>query len=96
MICMPLFTASCSAPEGLWGGAPIDFETIGLAPTSIHASAPRKGCGPAAQRPCSAIAIALPGLSMVAGMKRMGEPIAFIQAMVMGAAAGTMNEYVPT
>lgn len=88
--CIPRRTAWCSCPAPLFGGAPIEREAGGLAPTIIHASAASKVCGPASQRPCRAIAMPLPGLSIVAGAKRIGEPMAFIQAIATGAAAGYM------
>ncbi len=59
---------------------PPHIETSGFAPTSRQTSASANACGPAPQRPCRAIEIGLPGWSIVALVKRIGEPIASMNA----------------
>ena len=76
----PRARASCRRFAGLKAGMPPHIETSGLAPTSRHTSASAKACGPAPQRPCMAIAMGLPGWSIVALVKRIGEPIASMKA----------------
>jgi hypothetical protein len=76
----PRARASCSRFAGLKDGMPPHIDTGGLAPTSGHTSASAKACGPAPQRPCRAIEIGLPGWSIVALVKRIGEPSASMNA----------------
>ena len=72
----PRCRASCSRFAGLNDGMPPHIETSGFAPISMQTSASAKSCGPAPHLPCSAIEIGLPGWSMVALEKRIGEPMA--------------------
>ena len=69
-------------------GMPIDFAIVGLAPTSIQTSAWSKSQAPPCHTPCRAGAIILPGWSIVALVKCIGEPSADSHAPATGVAAG--------
>ncbi len=84
----PRATASWRCLPGFMQGMPIDFEIVGLAPTNIQTSAESKSRSPPPQLPWSAGAIILPGWSIVALVKSIGEPMAASQAWASGVEAG--------
>ena len=71
---------------------PPHLETTGFAPTSIQVSESENGCGPALQRPWNAIAMGLPGWSMLPEENFIGEPMACMNAPAMAEPAGYGNE----
>ncbi len=84
----PRAIASVSRRPGFCiGRAPL-FEISGFWPTTSQLSARSNSCPPACQKPCSAIAICLPGWSIVFEVKSIREPIARSHALASCAEAG--------